>query len=176
MRLSRIVCAVALMTSGPFIAQAVAQTDAPVKVVAVKGLMGVKNKSKGTLVVESGTLNFNHANAKTDVPAKSIDDVITGNDSERLIHGTMGTLSMFAPYGSGRFLSLFRTKLDTVTVKYRDADGGLHGAIFTMPVGQADVIKKKLVAQGARTTVAPEAANAAPAKTQAVAADAKEKQ
>ncbi len=30
----------------------------------------------------------------------------------------MGTLSMFAPYGCGRFLSLFRSKLDTLTIQY----------------------------------------------------------
>ena len=72
-----------------------------------------------------------------------------------------------APYGSGRFLSLFRTKLDTLTIKYRDADGGLHGAIFTMPVGKAEVIKKELLAQGAHTSVAPSkrrAAGASPAR------------
>jgi hypothetical protein len=58
---------------------------------------------------------------------------------------------------------LFRTKLDTVTIKYLDADGGLHGAIFTMPVGQAEVIKKDLLAQGARTTVTAEDLAKAPA-------------
>jgi hypothetical protein len=61
-------------------------------------------------------------------------------------------MSMVAPYGGGRVLSLFRSKIDTLTVQYRDADGGLHGAIFTMPVGKAEAIKKELVAQGAHTT------------------------
>jgi hypothetical protein len=50
-------------------------------------------------------------------------------------------------------LSLFRAKLDTLTIQYRDADGGLHGAIFTMAVGKAEPLKKELVAQGARTSV-----------------------
>ena len=59
---------------------------------------------------------------------------------------------MAAPYESGRFLSLFRTKIDTLTIRYRDADGGLHGAIFTMAVGKADGIKKELLASGAHTT------------------------
>jgi hypothetical protein len=60
---------------------------------------------------------------------------------------------MFAPYGGGRFLSLFRSKTDTLTIQYRDTDGGLHGAIFTMPVGKADPFKKALVSQGAHTTI-----------------------
>jgi hypothetical protein len=68
---------------------------------------------------------------------------------------------MAAPYGSGRFLSLFRSKLDTLTLKYRDTDGGLHGAIFAMPVGKAEAIKKELLAAGAHTTAPAEAANAA---------------
>ena len=75
-------------------------------------------------------------------------DVVTGDDSQRVVRGTLGTLSMFGPYGSGRFLSLFRSKLDTLTIQYRDSDQGLHGVIFTMPVGTAEGIKAKLVAAG----------------------------
>jgi hypothetical protein len=82
----------------------------------------------------------------------SIEDVVTGADSRKSVGNTVGLISMAAPYGGGRFLSLFRTKIDTLTVQYRDPDGGLHGAIFTMPVGTADVIKKDLVAQGAHTS------------------------
>jgi hypothetical protein len=46
-------------------------------------------------------------------------------------------------------------------VQYRDADGGLHGAIFSMPIGTAEVIKKDLVAQGAHTTASEEPTSAA---------------
>ena len=59
---------------------------------------------------------------------------------------------MAAPYGGGRFLSLFRKKIDTLTFKYRDAEGSLHGVIFTMPAGSADAIKGELVLQGARSS------------------------
>ncbi len=147
-------------------------TDVPVKVVVVKGLTGVKDNTKGTLVIGEGSMHFAHEGLKSDLATHSIDDVVTGDDSQRVIRGTVGTLSWFAPYGAGRFLSLFRSKLDTVTIKYRDADGGLHGAILTMPVGQAEVVKKDLLAQGARTTVTAEDL----AKTPAAAPDAKEKQ
>jgi hypothetical protein len=145
-------------------------TDAPVKVVVVKGLEGVKDNSKGTIIVGDGSMHITHDTTVSNLDTHSIEDVVTGDDSQRVIRGTAGTLSWFAPYGAGRFLALFRTKLDTVTIKYRDANGGLHGAIFTMPVGQAEVIKKDLLAQGARTTVTE-------ADTKAAAApDAKEKQ
>lgn len=146
-------------------------TDAPLKITVIKGLQGIKDNTQGTLVIGDGSMHFAHEAIKSDLAAHSIEDVVTGDDSQRVIRGTVGTLSWFAPYGAGRFLSLFRTKLDTVTIKYRDADGGLHGAIFTMPVGQAEVIKKDLLAQGAQTTV-PEGE----AKSAATAPDPKEKQ
>jgi len=137
--------------------------DAPLKVVVVKGLAGVKDNTKGTLVIGDGSMHFAHEGVKSDLATHSIEDVVTGDDSQRVIRGTVGTLSWFAPYGAGRFLALFRTKLDSVTIKYRDADGGLHGAIFTMPVGQAAVIKQDLLAQGAKTTVAEADPKSAPA-------------
>jgi hypothetical protein len=135
--------------------------EAFVKVVEITGLTGVKNKTGGKLAVEGTNLQFTHGQTKTELAAASMDDVITGEDSQRVIHGTLGSIGlMAAPYGSGRFLSLFRSKLDTLTVKYRDADGGLHGVIFMMPTGKAETIKKELLAQGAHTTVPMEAANA----------------
>ena len=124
-----------------------------VNVVQVVGLSGVKEHAKGTLTVENGNLKFVHSKIKALVATAAIQDVVTGNDSQRMIHGFVGTLTMFAPYESGRFLSLFRSKLDTLTINYRDSDGGLHGAIFTMPTGKAEPLKKLLLAQGAHTSV-----------------------
>jgi hypothetical protein len=163
--------AVGLMAASASMAQQPV-TDAPVKAVVIKGLAGVKDNTKGTLVIGAGSMHFAHEAVMSDLATHSIEDVVTGDDSQRVIRGTVGTLSWFAPYGAGRFLSLFRSKLDVVTIKYRDADGGLHGAIFTMPVGQAEVVKKDLLAQGAKTTVTAEDL----AKTPATTPDAKEKQ
>jgi hypothetical protein len=165
-RIGRFSCAVLLLALGSFAQPANAQQQpaAPTKVTQVKGLVGVKNNTTGTVGVEGGSLHFTHEAVKVDVAATSVEDVVTGNESQRALHGTLGNLTMFAPYGSGRFLSLFVTKLDSLTIKYRDADGGLHGAVFTMPVGKADDLKKALLAQGAHTTVPmEEGAGAAPA-------------
>jgi hypothetical protein len=101
----------------------------------------------------NGTLRFIYAKGNVEVGAGSIQDVLTGKDSQRIIGGTLGTMTLFAPYGSGTVLSLFRKKLDSLTIQYRDTNGGLHGAIFTMPVGKAEIIKKELIAQGAHTTI-----------------------
>ena len=130
----------------------------------VLGFENVKPDKKGTVSVDNGTLDFKHGKEKTDLGVTSITDVITGNDSQRAVGGVVGTLSMFGPYGSGRFLSLFRTKIDTITIKYRDDSGGLHGAIFTVPQGKAEDIKKELVAEGAKTSIPIEPAAATPQK------------
>ena len=121
--------------------------------VQVTGLTGIKEDTKGTLTVENGTLTFAASKSSCDVSAASIQDVVTGNDSQRVIGGTVGTLTMLAPYGGGRAISLLRTKIDTITIQYRDSTGGLHGAIFTMPVGRAELIKESLLAQGAHTSI-----------------------
>jgi len=133
------------------------QVSGPFKVVQVTGLTGVKDHTKGSLDVENGQLHFVHSKASFDVSAASIQGIATRADSERAVGGTVGVMTMAAPYGGGRFLSLFRKKIDTLTVQYRDSDGGLHGTIFTMPVGAAELIKKALEAQGARTTAPGEA-------------------
>ncbi len=164
-RAKGIVFATALLLAGPLVLVSNAQkAPGPTKVVLLTGFEGVKNNTKGTLAVEGGNLHFVHAKINSDVAVTSIQDVVTGNDSQRVFRGTAGTLTEFGPYGSGRFLSLFRSPIETLTIRYRDADGGLHGAIFTMPVGQADPIKSGLVAQGAHTSV-PTQADANPSGT-----------
>ncbi len=137
-------------TALPGVAQ---QPAAGNKVVQITGLVGVKKNATGNLTLENGGLQFATSGAKVSVPIHSVEDVITENDSQRVFRGTLGTLTMFAPYGGGRFLSLFRSKIDTLTIQYRDIDGGLHGAIFTMPLGKADPFKKDLVSRGARTSI-----------------------
>jgi hypothetical protein len=127
------------------------QISKAVKVVQLTGLPGMKENAKGILSVENGSLHFVHGKAISDVSASLIQDVVTGSDSQAALGKTVGIISMAAPYGGGRFLSLFRNKIDTLTVEYRDADGAFHGAIFTMPVGTAEEIKKELIAQGAHT-------------------------
>ena len=131
-----------------------AQQAAPVTgVVQVIGMTGIKEHAKGSLSIDNGSLQFANSKAKASVAATSIQDIVTGNDSQRVIRGTLGTLTIFAPYYSGRFLSLFRTKLDSLTIQYTDSAGGVHGAVFTLPVGKADILKKQLLDLGAHTTI-----------------------
>ena len=128
-----------------------ASTQTPA--VELIGLGGLKENTKGNLTVINGILRFVHPKGNADVAASSIENVVTGTDSQRTIGGTLGTLTQLAPFGSGRVLSLFRTKLDMLTIQYRDADGGLHGVIFTVPLGKAEMIKQEIIRQGAHTSV-----------------------
>jgi hypothetical protein len=130
----------------------------------VLGLEGLKHNVTGTLAVENASLVFTKGKKKVVVPAATIQEVMTGKDTERTIGGTVGTLTMFAPYGAGRFLSLFRTKIDTLSIEYLDPSGGVHGAIFTLPEGNALDAKKALLSQGAKTSVPVEVEAEAQAK------------
>jgi hypothetical protein len=153
-RVAVLLIALTLFWCDPLIsANQAQQAQAPTSAVELIG-GGVKEKTKGKLTVVNGRLRFTHDKGNTDVPVASIQDVVTGSDSQRVIGGTLGTVTQLAaPFGTGRVLSLFRTKLDTLTIKYRDGDGGLYGIIFTMPVGKADLIKQELVSQGAKTSI-----------------------
>ena len=125
------------------------------KVHHIIGLQAIQHNAKGQAIVTKDALTFSSGPTKSDLAINSIEDVQTGADSQRIIGGTLGALTMFAPYGSGRFLSLFRSKIDTLTIEYRDPNGGLHGAIFTLPQGQAGMLKSQLVAAGAKASPVP---------------------
>ena len=150
------------------------ETPAPVKAVQLIGLTGVKQNAKGTLKVENGNLQFVHGKTNAEITAASIQDVVTGDDTQRSVGGTVGVMSMAAPYSGGRFLSLFRKKIDTLTIRYRGLDGGLHGAIFTMPVGTANAIKTQLVSEGAHTATTGEPTTAIPSSNEQNAAQSPE--
>lgn len=137
------------------VGRALGQEPAPASGVVhhVLGLPDIKRNAHGKLSVGVGTLEFVAGTAKAAVPIAAIQDVFTGEDSRRMVGGAAGTISMFAPYGGGRFLSLFRKKVDVLTVEYRDPAGGLHGVIFSLPEGQAVLVKKQLVAQGAHASI-----------------------
>ena len=95
-----------------------------------------------------------YAKGNADVAAASIEEVVTGKDSQRVIGGTSGTVaSLAAPYGCRQCAVFVSQKLDTLTIQYRDADGGLHGVDLYDAAWQGGYDQKELVAQGAHTSV-----------------------
>jgi len=125
----------------------------------VLGLDGVKRQIHGTLTADASGLNFAAKGAKGTVPIASIQDVFTGQDSRQVGGKVLTVAKMGVPYAGGRALSLFtHEKVDSLTVEFRDANGALHGTVFSMPLGQAAVLKKQLVALGAHASIPVESA------------------
>jgi hypothetical protein len=135
---------------------------------SVIGLEGIKKGTKGgTLSVQSGALQFEHEKQKAQIAIPSIEDIFLGNESRQNITGAGSVVKMAIPYGGGRLLSLFSHKVEVMTVEYRDANGGFHGAIFVLPTGHASAVKDALVAQGAKVTAhVPEPEQKEPQKEQ----------
>lgn len=131
-----------------------AAADASSSVVHVLGLEDIKQNAKGDLTVTPDGLDFRGAASHTLVRTASIVDIFTSEDSRQTGGMGMTLAKMAVPYGGGRVLSMFtHEKFDSLTVEYRDENGGLHGALFRLPVGQAGEIKKQLVAGGAKASI-----------------------
>ena len=113
----------------------------------------IKNNSVGTLSVAGNSLQFATGKAQLDIPAPSILDISTHEDSRQNITGAAHFATMAIPYGGGRALALFSHEVDVLTVEFKDTNGGYHGAVFVLPQGQAAPFKKQLVARGAKATL-----------------------
>jgi hypothetical protein len=142
-----------LLLCGAMMAAQEATSPASTDAVQVIGFGDIKNNTKGTLELKDGVLYFRSDKSSYYISATAIQDVVTRGDTQRSIRGPVGTVSQLAPYGAGRVLSMFRDKIDTLTIEYRDPNGGLHGAIFAMAPGKAEPVKKELLAEGAQTTI-----------------------
>lgn len=117
------------------------------------GLDGVKRGAKGTMTVSADGLKFQGTGSNAVVAISSVQEIATDQDSRQSGGKFLTVAKMGIPYGGGRVLSLFtHEKFDSLTVEYRDSNGALHGALFTMPVGQANNYKKQLVTLGAKSS------------------------
>jgi len=124
------------------------------------GLDNVKSQASGKLSVQSGALVFDTGKAQTKIPVASIDDIYLGTESTQS-GGTAGrvvkTAAIAAPFETGKVLSLLMlTKVDVLTIQYRDPNGGLHGAILATPKGMAAGVRTQLIAAGAHASQLPE--------------------
>jgi hypothetical protein len=84
-----------------------------------------------------------------EVKIASVQGAFLGSESKQVGATPLKVGKAAAPFGGGRVLSLFaHKKYDTLTVEYVDDDGGVHGAIFQLGKGQAEHVRKELVARG----------------------------
>jgi hypothetical protein len=120
----------------------------------VLGFAEVRNNAKGTLSIEENALQFQQSGKPpAQVKINSIQDVVLGEESKQ-VGGTPMMLGKAAvPFGGGRAISLFaHKKYETLTLKYVDADGGFHGAIFELDRKQAEALRSGLINKGARVS------------------------
>jgi hypothetical protein len=126
----------------------------------VIGLDAAKRNAMGSLTIHDGAMEFKTGKAgqevSSKVPVSSVEDVFIGTETTQTRGKTATTVkvaSHAAPYGSGRALSiLMRNKVDILTVSFHDTDGSLHGAIFALPIGQAEGMRAQLVQAGAHAS------------------------
>jgi hypothetical protein len=129
-----------------------AEDGSPTRVTHILGLEGVANNASGTLSIQKDALQFHKDPGLTaQISVGSITNISVG-EQDRQVGGVPMALGEAAtPFGGGRVISLFsHKKYDTLTVEYLDSKGGLHGVIFQLSKGNAEVIKKALLADGAR--------------------------
>ena len=124
------------------------------------GLENIKSQAGGKLSVQNGALEFTAGKTEAKVPASSIEDIFLGSETTQgggKVGRVVKTASMAAPYESGKVLTLMlRTKVDILTVSYRDSSGALHAAILALPKDQGAGIRTQLIAAGAHTGPASE--------------------
>jgi hypothetical protein len=126
------------------------------KVRHVIGLDTVKRNATGTLTVQNGDLLFDTGKSEQRVPVTSIDDIFIGTETTQSGGKTgrvVKTAAIAAPYESGKALTiLMRTKVDILTVAFHDPQGAVHGAIFALPIGQAEPMRTQLIQGGAHVS------------------------
>jgi hypothetical protein len=113
------------------------------------GFENAKSNHSGTLSIHDDLLQFQQS-GKPSVQVKiaSVRAVVLGEESRQVGGLPMKLGKAAIPYSGGRVVSLVaHKKYDTLTLEYVDADAGVHGAIFELRKGQAEVVKAALTAQ-----------------------------
>ena len=115
------------------------------------GFEKAKNNCTGTLTMQNDLLQFQQNNeTAAQVKVGSLRDVLLGEQSKQVGGTPMALGKAAAPFGGGRVVSLVaHKKYDNLTLEYVDDAGGIHGAIFQLQKGQAEVVKGELMTHGA---------------------------
>jgi len=129
-------------------------TPVSIRATHLLGFEGAPNNANGTLSIQGDALQFQKDGKPTEqVKVASVQDIFLGEQSKQ-VGGTPMTLGKAAvPFGGGRAVSLFaHKKYDTLALEYVDSNGGMHGAIFQLNKGQAEILRNELVTKGAHVS------------------------
>src|ERR1043166_6522351 len=121
------------------------------RVTHVLGLEGLQNNTNGNLSIQGDALRFQKDQGPAaQIRIGSIQDLFLGEQDRQVGGTTMALGRAGAPFGGGRVIALFsHKKYDTLTLEYRDSNGGLHGAILQLKRGNGQALKDQLAAGGA---------------------------
>src|ERR1700757_2821809 len=110
----------------------VPQQRRPTKSTMIIGLGGVKERTEGTLDIEDGKLCFVHSGTTSQIPATAIEDVVTADDSQRVIRGTLGTVKYQLPADSETrtMVSGMEQRLVQIGTDIRHLSHELHPALL----------------------------------------------
>jgi len=113
------------------------------------GFRNAKNNCKGVLSIQNNALRFQQSGKPVaEVDIASVRHVFLGEESMQVGGVPMKIGKAAAPFGSGRVVSLFaHTKYDTLALEYVDSNGGVHGALFQLKKGQAELVRNEVVAR-----------------------------
>jgi hypothetical protein len=113
------------------------------------GFRNTKNNCKGILSIQNNELRFQQSGEPVaEVDIASIRHVFLGEESMQVGGVPMKIGKAAAPFGGGRVVSLFaHAKYDTLALEYVDSNGGVHGALFQLKKGQAELVRKEVVAR-----------------------------
>ena len=127
----------------------------------ILGFEGVSSNAQGDLSIQGDELRFlRKQGPPAQVAIGSIQGVTIGLEDKQVGGVPLTVVKTAAPYGGGRVMSLFsHKKFDTVTVEYRDSNGGFHGAIFQLTKGQGQVLGSELEAKGVHVSLPAPAAS-----------------
>jgi hypothetical protein len=124
-----------------------------IHVTHILGFEDVPRNLIGELLIDDDYLHFQRdGRASARVSIASIQNISLG-EQDKQVGGVPMTLGKAAvPFEGGRVISLFtHKKYDSVALEYRDNTCGLHGVVFRMAKGQAEVFKSALLAHGVHT-------------------------
>ena len=123
--------------------------------ILVLGGDGVKHNAHGILGTGADGITFATKKKTTKIATTSLEKITVGANERETGGLPMTAAKMAIPYSGGRVVSLFaHEKYDTLTVEYRDENGGYHGMLFNLPKGQADILQTAVGQIAARTPAA----------------------
>lgn len=127
-----------------------AGTPFSIRATHLLGFPNTKSNCNGILSIKEDTLQFQQADKPgAEVKIPSVQGVFLGGESKQVGGVPVKFGKAAAPFGSGRVISLFaHKKYDTLTVEYVESDGGVHGAIFQLSKGEAELVRNELVTRG----------------------------